>query len=125
MDAEALRVFTAARYVRVTTFRRSGAAVPTPVWHAVDGDSVVIWTPRDAGKVKRLRNDATVRVAPCTFRGEPTGPEVEARGEVLDSAGSARVRQLIARRYGVTGRLTMLGSRLRRGTEGTVGIRLR
>ncbi|MGA8116072.1 MAG: PPOX class F420-dependent oxidoreductase [Actinocatenispora sp.] len=125
MDADALRLFAAAKYVRVTTFRRSGVAVPTPVWHAIDGDTVVIWSTRDAGKVKRLRNDGRVLLAPCTFKGEPTGPEIEAHGEILDGPGSATVRRLIARRYGIVGRLTMLGSRLRRGSTGTLGIRIR
>jgi PPOX class probable F420-dependent enzyme len=73
--------------------------------------------------VKRLRNDPRADLAPCTVRGRPTGPAVAARGEVLDDAGSERVRALIRREYGLAGRLTMLGSRLRRGTRGTVGVR--
>ena len=66
----------AAQYVLLTTFRRDGRAVPTPLWVARDADALVVWTPADAGKVKRLRNRADVTVAPCTFRGEPTGPSV-------------------------------------------------
>jgi uncharacterized protein len=113
----------ASKYLLVTTFRRNGTAVPTPVWHAVDGETLVVWTVVDSGKVKRLRNNPEVRLAPCTARGRPTGPETPARGELLDAAGSARVRQLISRRYGVIGRLAMFGSRLRRGTDGSVGLR--
>ncbi|GAA4217278.1 PPOX class F420-dependent oxidoreductase [Actinocatenispora rupis] len=111
------------QYVLVTTYRRDGRAVPTPVWCAPDGDGLVIWTPADAGKVKRLRNDPRADLAPCTLRGTPTGPAVAARAEIMDAAGSDRARTLIAREYGMVGRLTMLGSRLRRGTRGTVGIR--
>ncbi len=123
MDASALRTLSAAKYVLVTTFRRNGTAVPTPVWHAPDGDGLVVWTVRDTGKVKRLRNNPEVRLAPCTFRGEPTGDDVPARGELLDAAGSARARRLIRRRYGIVGHLTLFGSWLRRGSTGTVGIR--
>src|SRR5205814_1991575 len=74
----------AAQYVLLTTFRRDGRAVPTPLWVARDADALVVWTPADAGKVKRLRNRADVTVAPCTFRGEPTGPSVVGTATVLD-----------------------------------------
>jgi PPOX class probable F420-dependent enzyme len=112
------------KYLLVTTFRRDGRAVPTPVWAARDGDSLVVWSASDAGKVKRIRRDGAVRLAPCTVRGAPTGPEVAGLAELLDADESERVRGLIASRYGLLGRVTMLGSRLRRGPTGTVGIRL-
>jgi hypothetical protein len=114
----------AGAYLLVTTYRRDGRAVPTPVWAAQDGDCLLIWSAADAGKVKRIRRDAAVRLAPCTVRGAPTGPEVAGRAELLDTAGSERARRLIATRYGMLGRVAMLGSRLRRGPSGTIGIRL-
>jgi PPOX class probable F420-dependent enzyme len=114
----------AGAYLLVTTFRRDGRAVPTPVWAAQDADSLVVWSAADAGKVKRLRREGTVRLAPCTVRGAPTGPEVDGHAELLDAAGSDRARRLIAARYGLLGRVAMLGSRLRRGPSGTIGIRL-
>jgi len=67
--------FAGEKYVSVTTYRRSGAGVPTALWFAMDGDALVVWTPTASGKVKRLRNRADVTVAPCTFRGATTGPE--------------------------------------------------
>jgi uncharacterized protein len=112
----------AGKYLLLTTFRRAGDAVPTPVWVVADGADLVVWTARDAGKVKRIRRDGAVRLAPCDMRGRPTGPEVPGRARVLDAAGSERARRLIAGRYGIAGRLVLWGSRLRRGRDGTVGI---
>jgi len=112
------------RYLLVTTFRKDGRPVPTPVWAARDGDSLLVGSAADAGKVKRIRRDGAVRLAPCTVRGVPTGAEVPASAVLLDADGSERARRLIARRYGLVGQLAMLGSRLRRGRHGTVGIRL-
>jgi PPOX class probable F420-dependent enzyme len=114
----------ASRYLLLTTFRKDGRAVPTPVWAARDGDGLLVWSAVDAGKVKRIRRDGTVRIAPCTARGIPTSPEVSGRAELLDAEGSDRARRLIAHRYGLIGTLAMFGSRLRRGRHGTVGIRL-
>jgi len=114
----------AGKYLLLTTFRRDGRAVPTPVWAARDGESLVVWTVSDSGKVKRIRNNGTVRLAPCSMRGAPEGDEVGGHAEVLDAAQTERARKLIAGNYGLIGRLSMLGSRLRRGADGTVGIRL-
>ncbi|MBB3665837.1 MULTISPECIES: PPOX class F420-dependent oxidoreductase [Prauserella salsuginis group] len=113
----------AEKYVLLTTFRRSGTAVPTPVWIARDGDELVLYSARDAGKVKRIRASVEVEVIACDVRGANThGDTVHGTARVLDETGSARAREAIARKYGLFGKLAMLGSRLRGGTSRTVGI---
>jgi hypothetical protein len=120
----------AAKYLLLTTFRKDGSAVPTAVWFARDDDGgegsagveLLVWTVTGSGKVKRLRRDGTVTIAACDVRGKPTGTAIDGQARLLDAQGSQRTRDLIARRYGLFGRLTMLGSRLRRGPEGTIGI---
>jgi PPOX class probable F420-dependent enzyme len=74
--------------------------------------------------VKRIRARADVLVGPCDLRGNPTGDQVPATAEICDAATTARYRKLLARKYGILGRLSLLGSRLRRGSDGTVGIRV-
>jgi PPOX class probable F420-dependent enzyme len=54
-----------ARFVSLTTFRRSGEPVSTPVWVGRDGEALVVLTPAGSGKVKRLRHDPRVEIAPC------------------------------------------------------------
>jgi len=98
--------------------------VPTPVWVARDEDALVVWSVTDAGKVKRIRRTAKVLVGPCDVRGKPTGDQVPGRAIILDSAGTERVRDLLRKKYGLIGRLTMRGSLLRRGRDGTIGIRI-
>ncbi|WP_215453620.1 PPOX class F420-dependent oxidoreductase [Streptomyces sp. ATCC 21386] len=123
-DDTTLDALGAGKYLLVTTYRKNGTAVPTPVWVVRDGDALGVWTVADSWKVKRIRNRADVLVGPCDVRGNPTGDSVPARAEILDAAGSAAYRGLIARKYGILGRLTLLGSRLRRGADGTIGIRI-
>nr|WP_028661799.1 PPOX class F420-dependent oxidoreductase [Saccharomonospora saliphila] len=111
------------KYVLLTTFRRTGEAVATPVWVATDGDDLVLFSKRDAGKVKRIRHTPRVRLVACDALGRRVhGPEVEGTARVLDADGSERARRVIARDYGVLGRVTMLLSRLRGGRARTVGI---
>jgi uncharacterized protein len=119
-----LDLLGAERYALVITYRRDGRGVPTPLWVVRDGDALAVWTPVGSGKVKRIRRSAAVLVGPCTARGEPTGDQVPATASLLDDAGTERIRGLIRRKYGLMGRLTLWGSRLRRGRAGTVGIRL-
>jgi uncharacterized protein len=111
-------------YVLLTTFRKDGRPVATPVWAVRDDDALAIWTVAESGKVKRLRRSGQVTVAPCDIRGNPLGEPVTGQGLLLDAAGAQRVRRLIARKYGLMGRLTLLGSRMRRGRDGTTAIRV-
>jgi hypothetical protein len=111
-----------AKYVLLTTYRKDGRAVPTAVWAAGDGDELLVWTVNGSGKVKRIRRSGAVTLAACDVRGKPSGESVAGQARMLDAAGTQHTRELIAKKYGILGRLTMFGSRLRRGTEGTVGI---
>ncbi|WP_217545014.1 PPOX class F420-dependent oxidoreductase [Streptomyces sp. GbtcB6] len=120
----ALDQLGAGKYLLVTSYRKDGTPVPTPVWVVRDGDTLGVWTAADTFKVKRIRRRADVKVGACDLRGRPTGDPVPATAEIADAATTARYRDLIARKYGITGRLTLLGSRLRRGLDGTVGIRV-
>ena len=65
--------------VLLTTYRRDGTPVGTPVNIAVDGDLAFVRTWDAAWKLKRIRNNPEVEVAPCTVRGKPTGPAIRAR----------------------------------------------
>ena len=119
-----LETIGGASYALVTSYRKDGRAVPTAVWVVRDGDALAIWTVTGAGKVKRIRRDGTVLVGPCDVRGRPTGDQVPGTATVLDSAGTERVRMLLKRKYGIFGHITLWGSRMRRGANGTIGIRI-
>jgi PPOX class probable F420-dependent enzyme len=111
------------KYVLLTTYRKDGTPVATPVWAASDGDELVLWSERKAGKVKRIRRDGKVQVQGCDFRGRQThGPAFSGQARLLDDEGSERVRRLIARRYGIVGQVTMFFGRLRGPKDRTVGI---
>lgn len=124
MDDTPLERLGSGQYLLLTSYRRNGTPVPTPVWVVRDGDTLGVWTVADSWKVKRIRARADVLVGPCDLRGRPTGDQIPATAEITDAATVARYRKLITRKYGIVGRLTLLGSRVRRGTKGTVGIRV-
>jgi PPOX class probable F420-dependent enzyme len=84
----------------LSTFRRNGTPVSTPVWAAPEGGRLYVRSERTAGKLKRLRNDARVLVAPCTVRGKPLGAPFEASARVLAPHEESLAERALARRYG-------------------------
>lgn len=83
----------------VTTYKRDGTAVPTPVNVVVDDDHAYFRTWSTTGKVKRLRRDPRVVIAPSTFRGKPVGPEIAATACLLAPEEEQPVREARARKY--------------------------
>lgn len=73
------------RYCLLVSFRRDGTPVPTPVWFALDTDGrrILIRSGASDGKVKRIRRDGRVLVAPCTFFGRPLGEAMEGQARIL------------------------------------------
>jgi hypothetical protein len=86
-------------YISLVTFRKTGAAIRTPVWFGEDGDRLYVMTRSDMGKSKRIRNNPRVRIAPSTIRGKVTGAEFEARARILPPDEHARARETINRKY--------------------------
>ncbi|MGI5245957.1 PPOX class F420-dependent oxidoreductase [Dactylosporangium sp. CA-139066] len=112
------------QYLLLTTFRRDGTAVPTPVWAVRDGEALLVWTVGDSGKVKRIRRDGAVTVAPCNVRGRTKADPVPAHATLLGPEGGAQARELIKKKYGIQGRLFVWASLRRRGADATTGIRI-
>ena len=124
MDDKALDRLGAGKYLLITSYRKNGTGVATPVWVVRDGDALGAWSAADSWKVKRIRRNPAVTMASCTLRGEPLGPALPGRAEIVDGAATERIRDVLRRKYGLIGRLSMIGSRLRRGRDGSVGLRV-
>jgi hypothetical protein len=90
----------AAKRTLLVTYRREGTSVPTPVWAAQEAGRLYVRSERSSGKVKRLRRDTRLLVAPCTVRGEPLGAPLEARARVLDPDEEPLAERALAARYG-------------------------
>ncbi len=85
----------------LVTYRRDGTPVPTPVWAAAADGRLYVRSERSSGKVKRLRRDARLLVAPCTVRGKPLGAPLEATARVLDPHEEPIAERALDARYGL------------------------
>jgi PPOX class probable F420-dependent enzyme len=99
MDATTqLHPFTRRRTALLTTYKRDGTPVDTPVTIAVEDDHAFIRTYDRAWKAKRMRNHPAVRLAPSTVGGRPRGPALDARVELLDGGEAEHAARRIAAR---------------------------
>ena len=90
-----------AKTILLTTYKRDGTGVDTPVSIAFDGDRAYFRSWNKAWKTRRLRNDPRVRAAPCTLRGKPRGPAIEASARLLDGEQARVAAKALARRHRV------------------------
>ena len=114
-SAAALAALADERFVSLTTYRRSGVAVSTPVWIARDGEDLIVTTPKESGKVKRLRNDSRVQLRACSRTGsvKDGAVAVDAHAAIADDDGSrALLTQVFGGKYRTEYRVFMFIERL-------------
>ena len=89
------------RYISLTTYRKDGTGVATPVWHVVHNGELLVVSEADAWKVKRIRNNSHVVVTVCDFRGRiaPGAANAQGTARLLDEAGTEVARAGLARKY--------------------------
>ena len=87
-------------FALLTTFRRNGDAVPTAMWFAHDRNKLYMVTSATVGKIKRIRNNGRVLIAPCDVRGKVLGVQTEAYARELPPAQHEYANALLASKYG-------------------------
>ena len=125
MSSEKLTRFANEKYLSLETYRKNGSPVATPVWFAEDGGVFYIYSLINAGKVKRIRNNSHVRVAPCDMRGKLTGEFVDAEARILDRAGEEKGHRLLNQKYGLLKRIGDFMSKLRKRERAVIAIEIR
>lgn len=100
-------------YVNLATYRKSGAEVCTPVWIAEHDGTLYVFSEARAGKVKRIRANGRVRLAPCDIRGKLKGDWVDGTARIVkDQTEIDAMYPAFTRKYGWQMRLGNVFSRL-------------
>jgi PPOX class probable F420-dependent enzyme len=87
------------KYLSLTSFKRDGTGVATPMWFVVEHGRLLVETDKRTFKVKRIRRNPTVMIAPCSASGRLHGDPVPARAELLPASERDHVDRLMARKY--------------------------
>ena len=124
MSKEKLGQFESQKYLNLESYRKTGAAVATPVWFADDGNELYIYSLADAGKVKRIRNNPRVRVMPCDFRGGSKGDWVDATARIIDGAEADKAQRLLDKKYGLMKRIGNIYSSIMKRARAAIAIHI-
>lgn len=125
MNEAAITALDRESYISLATFRRDGRAVETPVWFAARAGRIYVFSEARAGKMKRLRNDSRVRIAPCNVRGRVHGAWLSGHGRRVEAAAvEARAYDALLAKYGWQMRLANFVSRLAGRIEGRAVIEI-
>ena len=116
------------RFISLTTYRKSGQGVSTAVWIARDGADLIVTTPRESGKVKRLRNNERVLMRPCSRTGSVADGAVSIEGNAVvvdDDASRDLLTRVFLAKYRLEYRVFLFIERLgRSGAKPRVLLRI-
>jgi uncharacterized protein len=97
--AEELEERFPGKYLSLTSYKRDGTGVSTPVWFVIDGRRLLVMTDPESFKVKRIRRNPNVTIAPCTATGRLCRDPIPAQAELLPDSERPRFDQLMALKY--------------------------
>jgi PPOX class probable F420-dependent enzyme len=122
MSNNKLDQFANRNYLNLESYRKTGNPVATPMWFAEYNGALYVYSLANAGKVKRIRNNANVRVVPSVMRGKPKGEWVEAKARILDQRGAELGHKLLNKKYGWMKKIGDIVSRLRKRDKVVIAI---
>ena len=100
MGDRATGQFANQNYLSLESYRKNGVGVRTPVWFAMDpSGTFYVYTTDDAWKVKRIRNNPYVKIAPCDMRGKSKGAWVDAQARLVEGSEAEKGQQLLNEKY--------------------------
>jgi PPOX class probable F420-dependent enzyme len=124
MDGDKLAQFAGQKYLSIESFRQNGEGVRTPVWFAEGDGLFYVYTLADSYKIRRIRNNPRIRIAPCDARGKVKGGWVDATARILDETGDRRTHELLNRKYGLLKRVLDVLAKLRGNRRASIAIRI-
>jgi PPOX class probable F420-dependent enzyme len=122
MSHEKLTPFANQKYLNLETFKKDGTAVATPLWFAEQDKTIYVYTLANAWKVKRIRNNPRVRIAPCDLRGKLKGDWIEARARIVEGSQAQLGHRLLDKKYGLMKKLGSWFGRLRKRQYTVIAI---
>jgi len=122
MSDSKINQFANQNYLSLESYRKTGTPVATPMWFTEHNGTLYVYSLAQAGKVKRIRNNAKVRVVPSDMRGKPKGEWVEAKAQILDERGAEQANKLLTKKYWLMKRIGDLFSKVRKRDKVVIAI---
>ena len=100
MISDKLATLSEHKYINLETYRKSGQAVRTPVWFVISDGQIFVLTSQETGKVKRIKNNQTVKIMPCGMRGESKGEWIDGTARIATEPEMQETIKLRYKKYG-------------------------
>lgn len=123
MGSDKFAPFQDLKYINLETYRKNGQAVKTPVWFVVSNGIIYVTTTSSTGKVKRLKQNKTVRIVSSNFKGDPKGKWIEGIAHFANEFESGQTITLRKKKYGLLANLVNMYTS-RKGKQIVIGIKI-
>lgn len=100
MSSDKLATLSDHMYINLETYKKSGQAVRTPVWFVISDDQIFVLTSGNAGKVKRIKNNQTVKIMPCGIRGDSKGEWIDGVARIATNPEMQNTIKMRYKKYG-------------------------
>lgn len=100
MSSDNLSMLSGHKYINLETYRKSGRGVRTPVWFVISDGQIFVLTSQETGKVKRIKNNQTIKIMPCGIRGEPKGQWIDGTARIVTESEMQEIVKLRYKKYG-------------------------
>jgi uncharacterized protein len=110
-------------YLNLETYRKNNYPIVTPVWFILKDNDIFVVTKEKTGKVKRLKNNNVVRVAPCNYRGASKGTWVTGTAHFVDSQETSDILKMRGKKYGIKAKIASLLS-IRKGNYVVIAVQV-
>jgi len=99
------------KYISLETYKKNTQSVKTPVWFVIDSDLLYVVTREKTGKVKRIKNNPSVKITPCTFGGKSTGEWISGNASKVEGEEANNAIKLRKKKYGFMAKIAGFASR--------------
>ncbi|HEY7109319.1 MAG TPA: PPOX class F420-dependent oxidoreductase [Nitrososphaeraceae archaeon] len=113
MPDDKLSQFSESKYISIETYKKNGTGVRTPVWFIIHQGLIYFRTDKKSGKVKRLKNNPHVKIAPCDIRGNIKKEWLDGKAHFANSEESSIAYGMIGKKYGVRAKLVRIVNKIR------------
>lgn len=100
MNSDNLAILSKHKYINLETYKKSGQAVRTPVWFVISDGQIFVLTSQNTGKIKRIRNNPTIKIMPCGIRGDSKGEWVDGLARIATESEMQNTIRLRYKKYG-------------------------
>lgn len=105
MSSEKLAIFEKQKYLCLETYKKTGKTVKTPVWFVISDGIIYVATTESSGKVKRLKNNKSVRITPSNYKGDPKSNWIEGQAFFGDETELNLTMSLRNKKYGLLAKI--------------------